>query len=394
MSDEDGQAALRTSASGLVERLQQCESSLRHIGDTEHLQHREYARRARLLAMYLAGAVRAGDVAAYPPAFAQLRCALEQRAFDRLLFLGTLHSQIMEGVSDDAWVRWQTQPPEHLHSWERLTRDRVRIVWHGPQVVDERGRPLHELSVYYRWLKEYDPIATPSKDFDGIAGGRPTRKADMGLYSETQREIWREALAWKNLKANLLLNGLVVDRDVLQLDVHHRFLSMFVHPFSEHVTDTVYRQRLRGDWPTDDHYAEELLLLYVVTFAIDELRDFELMTQREPRVDLAEWDEVRTEVTRGEAQIAHLWPPGRAPHAYDRIHESNQRVFDNYDVQHRAGEPLTRPNVDDPLLLSDNEVRYYDDPLRRLARLHASSTEMMSGLTWVSPWPRGDAWFR
>jgi len=216
----------------------------------------------------------------------------------------------------------------------------------------------------------------------------------MAAYSETQRELWQEALAWKNLKANLRMNDLATEREVVQLDVHHRFLSAFVHPFSQDVTDRVYHPHYHGDWPIEDHYAQELVLLYAGMFAIDELRDFERMTTREPRVELAGWDEVRGELAIAESQIAHLWPPGRPPYPYDKTHEANQRVFDIYDAQIAAKQSTTRPAIPDPRGLPDEEIRYYPDPLRRLVRLHATSTEGTTGLRWLSPWPRADAQYR
>lgn len=394
MTDDTGQVALREGATALISSLNSCDRAMHHVGNTEQLQHREFARRARLLGLYLNQALQAADATAYPAAFALLRSAIEHRLFDRLLFLGSLHEVVVPSVTDDTWTRWQASPPAHLHTWERLSRDRVRIVWQGPQVVDAEGKPLHTLSIYYKWWKDYDPFAVPARDLEQVATGHPSRREQMAAYSDTQRELWSEALAWKNLKSNLRLNGLASDREVLQFDVHHRFLSAFTHPFSEQVTDSVYRQRFHGDWPTEEHYAHELVLLYVCTFAIDELRDFERMSKREPPVDLVGWDGVQREIGVGEARIAHLWPPGRHPHLYDRVHEANQRVFDAYDRQHVAGEPLTRPDIPDPRQLNEDAIRYYYDPLRRLVRLHDSSTEMTTGLTWQSPWPRADAQLR
>lgn len=395
MTDDAGQLALKTCAVSLVRRLGSCEGALRHRDDTEHLQHREFAQRARLLALYIDRALDASDALAYPASFALLRAALEHRVFDRLLFLARVHEQVYEGITEEVWARWQAQPPEHLSRWERLPRDRVRIIWRGVHVIDDQGRVLYDLSIYYQWWKEYDPLVIPARDLDQIAPGHPSEREQMAEHYRSQHELWQEALAWKNLKANLLLNSLASAREVLQLDVHHRFLSAFVHPFSEHVTDAVYRQRIHGDWPTDEHYAAELVLLYACAFAIDELRDFERMTQHEPIVDLSpEWNEVRTEVASAEREIAHLWAPGRPPYSYDRAKEANQRGFDMYTAQHAAGLPITRPPFIDPGSLPDDEVRYYPDPLRRLVQLHAGFAEGTTGVWWASPWPRQDAQIR
>jgi len=395
MTDDQGQLALAACAGHLLGHLASCEGRLRRLGGMEQLQHREFAQRSRLLAVYLEQSLRSGEAHAYPAAYALVRSALDHRIFDRLLFLGTVHEVVMKGVTDATWARWQVEKrPEHLHIWERLPKDRVRIVWRGPQVFDEAKRPVHQISIYYQWWREYDPFAVPAKDLREIASGSPSRTAQMAEYHELQREMWREALAWQHLKGNLILNGLATEREVVQLDVHYRFLSAFTHPFSQDVTDSVYGQRVHGAWPTAEHYAMELRLGYVCVIAIDELRDFERMTQREPRVDLDGWDAVIRDLARGEAHIAHLWMPGRPSYDYDRVNEANRRVSDAYDLQHAAGTPLTRPDIPDPRRLTDDEVRYYPDPLRRLVRVHSTTTEMTTGLTWQSPWPREDARFR
>jgi hypothetical protein len=72
---------------------------------------------------------------------------------------------------------------------------------------------------------------------------------------------------------------------------------------------------------------------------------------------LAGWDVVAREMTLSEAQIAHLWLPGRPPHAYDRVHEANQRVFDAYDAQHAARRAAHAPEIRNPRRLNDEGVR-------------------------------------
>jgi len=344
--------------------------------------------------MYLDAALASADAHAYPIAFALLRCALELRCFDRLLFLGTVHAIVYEDITEEEWARWQEHPPGDLEHWERLDKDRVRVVLRGLHVVDEQQRVVHDLSIYYRWWKLYEPFAVPADDLDHIVSGHPSRRAEMAAHAKAQQNVWWGALRWKTLTANLLLNGLITERGRVQLDVHYRFLSVFVHPVSEDVTDAVYWQRIHGNWPTDEHFAEELALLYVCTFAIDELQDFERMAQRAPQVDLSAWDAVRTRLEVAEAEIAHFWAPGRRPYSYDRVHEAIQRVFEAYDAQHAAGVPLTVPPSMDPGTLADDDVRYYPDPLRRLIRLHAGLNEVMARQSWSSPWPRHDAQFR
>jgi hypothetical protein len=75
------------------------------------------------------------------------------------------------------------------------------------------------------------------------------------------------------------------------------------------------------------------------------------------------------------------------------VNEANQQVFDAYDAQHAADASMTRPAIPDPRRLADDNVRYYDQPLRRLVRMHNTTREMTTGLSWQSPWPREDARF-
>ena len=70
MTDEQGQIALAACARDLVGRPESCERTLRHIGGTEQLQHRECAQRSRLLALHLEQALHSADAHAYPAGYA------------------------------------------------------------------------------------------------------------------------------------------------------------------------------------------------------------------------------------------------------------------------------------------------------------------------------------
>lgn len=391
MTDESSQTSLWSAVRRITSHLLGCESSLRPRAGVQYIQHDEFARRVRLLGMFLHTALRAAVDHEYPAALALLRPALEHRVFDRLLFLASRHQQVIDGVTNEVWERWQREPPEFLIEWERLPRDRVRAVWRGPRVVGEKGELLYFLSIYYRWWKKYDPLAVPDHDAENIAVGHPESPTSRSAHARTQREMWRDVLAWKNLKESLILNDLATRIEVTQLDVHYRFLSVYVHPLTEEIANRLYGRNRLGDWTTEDHYAEELVLLYVATLAIDELRDFAEMADKEPRVDLADWEEVRRDLAAVEPQIEHFWPPGRRPYSYDRAIEANQRVFDAMAAQHDAGQSFTLPRAADPDAIPESQVRYYPDPLRRLVQLHGGFSEITTGVSWPSPWPRADA---
>jgi hypothetical protein len=269
MTDEIGQQELKVAANALVGQLSGCEAALDY-GEVQHMHHTEFAGRVRSLGLYLRAALQLAGDYAYPQAFAMLRCAVEHRALDDLIFLGDRFEQVIEGVDNETWERWQTARSEEITQWKRTGR-RVRIVWPGLRVRDANGADTgYTLSIYYRWWKQYDPIAIAPRAFDSVASGFPARRAEMADYEAIQREIWSKSLAWQNLKYNLQLHGIVDDFTGTQVDLHYRFLSAFVHPASERVLRLAYPRN--STWPTFDHYSEELVLLYVCSWRFKSLR--------------------------------------------------------------------------------------------------------------------------
>ena len=393
MTDDNQQLELWDAASRLRERLLVCEGALRPRGGVEYAQHIEFAGRARLLGTCLDAVLRLATDHHYPAAFALLRTALEHEVFDRLLFLASRHVQVIEAVPDEVWNRWQAQPPKFLLEWSRLPNDRVRAVWRGVRVVDDKGEVSHFLSIYYKWWKDFDPFVAPWRNAGKLASGYPESPTARAAYARTQREMWRDVLAWKNLKGEPPSER-ACDRN--RCCAARRSLSL-----SQRIYASVDGRFCQSPvWPESvrrmadqDHYAEELVLLYVCAIAIDELGDFERMSTNEPQVDLADWDSVRSELSTAEARIAHFWPPGRPPYSYDRAKEANQRVFD-VAAQHDAGVALTHPPTPPPDTIPDAEIRYYPDPFHRLVQLHAGFAEATTGVWWASPWPRPDARYR
>lgn len=195
MTDDIGQAELRAVATRLVDALSGCPRALRHRGGVQHVQHNEYASRARSLAGFPTAVLRLGDAGESGPAFALLRTALEHSIFDRLLFRATRHEQRTDPIDDATWARWQAERPSAVIEWERLPNRRVRILWDGPRVHEPDGRVAYTISVYYRWWREYDPFAVPGRSLDLIAAGHPRRRDQAAQHASVQQEIWRMALA-------------------------------------------------------------------------------------------------------------------------------------------------------------------------------------------------------
>ena len=124
-------------------------------------------------------------------------------------------------------------------------------------------------------------------------------------------------------------------------------------------------------------FAQELVVLYVVTLGAAELELLAGMEDRPPPLQIVGRAEVESVVQSANAEAGHLWFPGGSPHNYDRVVEMNRRHW-------RAR------SDDNPLVdvsdVEDSELPYYRDPMDRLRRMHQSSREMTTGITYQSPW--------
>jgi hypothetical protein len=383
-------APLLATAQALTERLAAVAGNLRPR-DVTHEQHYRFAERAWALHGYLRGALALVANDLYPPAFAVLRSALEHHAQDHLLFLGNRYRATVRDVSDETLEEWKRaieEGREHFAAIldvRRVGRNRAEIVRSGVHFTGgEQGPDAPALSIYYSIIYDYDPF-TGGKTAQEFIGEWPFREDAKHRRGARQAEVWAENLAWRQLKENLLLNDCYTSAELARWEVHYSFLSAYTHPTARGL-DLMHGR----NFPKAiryDHYASELALLYVITFARLELEVFEAMTCRVPVVDLGGWDAVRADIARGEALSSHLWFPRGTPHAYDRVQEANRRGV----TRQGAIVPMAeRPKPGD---LTDEDVLYYSNPLRRIIAMH-SHLEEMTGFTYISPWPRDDAFLR
>ena len=82
---------------------------------------------------------------------------------------------------------------------------------------------------------------------------------------------------------------------------------------------------------------------------------------------------------------AHLWFVGQQPTDYDRVTEANERGLAGGQYVPREGR--------EPETIRNEDIKYYRNPLRRIIRMHSSANEL-TGFSYVSPWPRTDAYLR
>ncbi|MCW6003769.1 hypothetical protein K1W54_04130 [Micromonospora sp. CPCC 205371] len=383
-------STLFATANRLVEELHGLRTRLQHQNDTQHMQHTECADRVRNLGLYLEAALQQAANDSYLAAFATLRTALEHMLVDHLVFSGARYIRVYSGVDDATWAEWQRKRGAGeafagVIDWVRK-KNMVEVTYEGIRSTPDEHGQTFVISPHYFLLKQYQPYLGPASaqaEFDdGIGDIEDDRK-----FAQENDHIYRTYLSWSGIKKNLMSNGFADEGRITKLEVHYRFLSAFVHPLAD-VTDVVYG-RNNFNVPSYDHYSSELILLYTIVFAVEEIRHFHDMTQRQPTVGIADWTATAELCRRAWQLTSHLWFPGHDPHAYDYVQEANTRAF-----RLRKENPTAPFQRDNPMSIPAAEVRYYRDPMRRLVALHAGFHEIMTGYSYTSPWPRSDAQFR
>lgn len=359
-------------------------------GEISYGQHRTYAERVSALAEQLGAAIDLAGREAYGQSFCLLRPALEQIVFDRLLCLASQYVRQIADVSLETFEEWKqdwrakTETTKHI---QRMIRDpktgTVRLELRG-LVSSTPGDEDQVLSVYYFLLEQFQPFVMPAKDQERLLP-RGSSGRDRERHAREQHAMYYTSLRWDALLANLRLNDLATTEDQLRIKVHYRFLSAFVHPLNDHYR-TLYGRHMDFDRaPRYDHFSSELVLLYIIAFAAYEFETLLRVSERPPTFEIRDAVGLRATVQTARTAISYLWFVGDAPTDFDRVQEANQRNW----AELKNG---TLGSVD-WRSLSGDEIRYYEDPLSRLVRLHGRRGELL-GASYVSPWPRQDADFR
>jgi hypothetical protein len=356
--------------------------------EVDHLQHHEFADSSASLAVYLRASVTLTEADLYPSAFAVLRSALEHQALDQLYFLADRYTELVAGVDEETFQDWKAKlangelSPDIIRI-DRAGRVNAEITRTGIHFQGEgRGVGHPTLSIFYHVLEDYDPFVPRPTAQPWLVGSFIQSLETRVERARQNATVWRENLRWERLRKNLALNGFYDERELARWDVHHGFLSAFVHPTPRAVKSAWGRM---GP-PEYDHYSSELVLLYATVLACLELDALTEMSRRKPILPLRRWDEVQSDVETAKKLTAYFWFPRGSPHDFDRIEEANRRGI-------RKGQLVHPEERIKPQELSDHDVRYYENPLRRLVKMHANIDEL-TGFPYRSPWLRPDAWTR
>jgi hypothetical protein len=103
-----------------------------------------------------------------------------------------------------------------------------------------------------------------------------------------------------------------------------------------------------------------------------------------PGVELAVPVQLQADLDLANQAAGHFWFLETNPHAWDVYTARNQVAFKHRRDGRNEEVPVPAPG----------DVPFSRDPFRRLVRMHATTTEMMTGYEYFSPWPRPDAWRR
>jgi hypothetical protein len=370
-------------ADWLIDQLRHFRGRLEPGGGPAYMHHYDFADRAAALGDHLAGARLLVEPQFYASAFVLVRTALEHYVLDHLLFLGRRHVQVFQGVDDHEYEKLVEAVGSKEMEWARAI-DVVKRTKNGVRLIRNRGlrvqspgstEPGYELSFYFAVFEEHSPFMGPPSHQPYLDDGLspPGSQEEWALHNKL---IYSNYLRWESVKASLELNGFYTERQLIQLDVHYRFLSAFTH------AHTKGYERLVSGY---DHYCSELILLYIIELGVRELQILLQMADQPPPVAIAGRAAIEKRMAEAGRAAAHLWFPGGQPHSLDHFDEANRRAW----RQHESGQPMS-PCVP-PEQLDPAEVGYYADPLRRLARMHATVGEVTTGFVYVSPWPREDA---
>ncbi len=356
-------------------------------GDVAHMQHMEHAKRAGQLAHHLRAALLLSDARHYPSALVVIRAALEHHLMDRLILLANRYIVVYSNAKEKEAAKWdadlrtaQVQDGSDIHSWFWDREHHLNVVRRGLHSDKSKKGRGQTISNYYFEVDRFDPFLGPKWHAGRLAAPFWEKKLMLQLADE-QSSAWKYLFRRPAVMKALRVNGLLIGKHI-QVDVHYGFLSGYAHP-SKRGYEAIFGGNSPDRMGMFDHYASELVLLYVISIAAAEVEVYGKMARRPPRLVLRDWDVVMAEVRDAQEASSYFWFLSGAPEAIDRIDTVHTPTGDE---RMEWGAPRR-----DPAKIRPTRVHYYRNPLERLVKLHHSNRELSTGLVYQSPFERQDA---
>jgi hypothetical protein len=397
VTSDDEHSELRRSWVQLRGRLLGVKERL-DFGDTWQVEISDKADRLSNLVHHLDAAVVLSDQFLYAPALAVTRTSLEHVVVDWLVMRGKTSVQRIKNVPPDVWETWEAERAAgaawtaDIVQWSRTKRGEVTIrrrgLFSGP---DEDGH-REQMSIHYFLLDQYDGLMGKPADQkpDGVLTGEELR----ALAAENEL-FWLDHLRWAALVQLLADSDLLQSEDEARLNSHYRFLSSFAHPVADNQS-LLYGRHLRGTAPHYDHYASELVLLYVINFAVLELRAFRDGVGERVGVTLRD-DGLESVLATAERATEYFWFMGDRAHSWD-VHRAVNRAATQA-IREDATRDLGMADsggaggiaAGDDIRPAHSGVSFPRNPLERLVSQHAHAVGRVREAAYSSPWPRSDA---
>lgn len=211
--------------------------------------------------------------------------------------------------------------------------------------------------------------------------GLPNTRSDL---HDKYESLHRYYLNFDRMLENLRLNGVLNNSTATRVLVHYNFLSKFSHCASESIKIVSERKlhQLGGDGLNNvyDHYLSELALLYICHLLSMHLKHTIYYIRKWGRIKLKNERKLYSKLCQKvEAEFGYFWFIFNKPHQCDIFDYANRKC--NY----------KKKIFYHPEDIRLGDVRYYDDPLYRLKRLHQTSHELTTGNIYISPFHRDDA---
>lgn len=356
-------------------------------GDVAHIQHMEHAKRAGQLAHHLRAALLLSDARYYPSALVVIRAALEHHLMDRLILLANRYIVVYSNAKEKEAARWdadlraaQAKDGSDIHSWFWDREHHLNVVRRGLHSDKSKKGRGQTISNYYFEIDRFDPFLGPKWHAGRLAAPFWEKKLMLQLADE-QSSAWKYLFRRPAVMRALRVNGLLIGKHI-QVDVHYGFLSGYAHP-SKRGYEAIFGGNTPDRMGMFDHYASELVLLYVIAIAAAEIEVYGKMARRPPRLVLRDWEAIVAEVREAQQASSYFWFLSGAPEDFDRIDTVHTPPGD---ARLKWGAPRR-----DPAKIRPTRVHYYRNPLERLVKLHQSNREMSTGLVYRSPFERQDA---
>lgn len=392
MKHDEEVAELTARAEALVDWLRHARYA--PSGDTSHAWHMDWLDRGALLARHLSAALTLADANEYASALTVIRTALEHHLTDRLITSASRYEHEVIAPTDEDADRMEREYEELVKSSDSdvqtfrrgqklKSRRRFWIVRHAPRFSEHAEQWLSMQGV---WAEQYDPFAGHERHQEHVEGAFMDLD-DLKRLAREAIELWERVFSFRGLRSNLTLNELITDTELLQVEIHYAFLSAFAHATNASYEAVFGRNRPRVT-PAYDHYASELVTLYVMRIVELELRLLADALARPPACGLDEWNAIEAELDRSARDIEYFWFLGGGPTDADRARAANHLMARSKPERPWEAEPI------DPASLEPSSMPYARNPLRRLLQLHESWQEFTTRVGYRSPWERSDARWR